>query len=277
MADTFATSTTAATWIPEVWSRELVIARESNLVMANLIWRFDVDVASFGDIVHVPSVTNLSAGAISTSTGQIDAQAPTETETLITINQWYGVRMKVLDIVLAQSKYEFRKLYTEKMAYALGVQLEDALLTQATSITNNAGSYATALTDSSLRRAFQYLDDARVPFTDRHFIMKPATKNTLMGIDKLIRYDATGTPSPVKNGEVPSQIYGASAHVSPEVYISASNVSNLLFHKDAFALAMQKEPKMEQFARVGFLDDFGGSQLYGYQIMRNDHAVEVRS
>ncbi len=277
MADQFATSTTAATWIPEVWSKELVIARESMLVMANLIWRFDVDVASFGDIVHVPSVTNLTAGAISTSTGQLDAQAPTETETLITINQWYGVRMKVLDIVLAQSKYEFRKLYTEKMAYALGVQLEDALLTQATSISNNAGTYATALTDSSIRRAFQYLDDARVPFTDRHFIMKPATKNTLMGIDKLIRYDATGTPSPVKNGEVPSQIYGASAHVSPEVYITASNTSNLLFHKDAFALAMQKEPKIEQFARVGFLDDFGGSQLYGYQIMRNDHAVEVRS
>jgi len=182
-----------------------------------------------------------------------------------------------MDIVLAQSKYEFRKLYTEKMAYALGVQLEDALLAQATSISNNAGTYNTALTDSSIRRAFQYLDDARVPFTDRHFIMKPATKNTLMGIDKLIRYDATGTPSPVKNGEVPSQIYGASAPVSPAVYISASNVSNVLFHKAAFALAMQKEPKMEQFARVGYLDDFGGSQLYGYCIMRNDHAVEVRS
>lgn len=277
MSDVFATATTAATWLPDIWSKELVIQRESVLVMANLIWRFDVDVASFGDVIHVPSVTNLTAGAISTSTGQLDAQAPTETQTLITINQWYGVRMKVLDIVLAQSKYEFRRLYTEKMAYALGVQLEDALLAQATSITNNAGVYNTALTDTVIRRSFQYLDDARVPFTDRHFIMKPATKNTIMGIDKLIRYDATGTPSPVKNGEVPSQIYGASAHASPEVAISGSSTSNLLFHKDAFALAMQKEPKMEMFARVGFLDDFGGSQLYGYTIIRNDHAVEVRS
>ena len=277
MSDVFATSTTAAYWLPDVWSKELVIQRESMLVMANLIWRFDVDVASFGDVIHIPSVTNLSAGAISTATGQLDASAPTETQTTITINQWYGVRMKVLDIVLAQSKYEFRRLYTEKMAYALGVQLEDALLQQATSISNSAGTYNTALTDVALRRSFQYLDDARVPFTDRHFIFKPATKNTLMGIDKLIRYDATGTPSPVKNGEVPSQIYGASAHASPEVYITGSNTSNLLFHKDAFALAMQKEPKVEQFARVGFLDDFGGSQLYGYNIIRNDHAVEVRS
>ncbi len=275
--EVFATTTTAAYWLPDVWSKELVIQRESMLVMANLIWRFDVDVASFGDVIHIPSVTNLSAGAISTATGQLDASAPTETQTTITINQWYGVRMKVLDIVLAQSKYEFRRLYTEKMAYALGVQLEDALLQQATSISNSAGTYNTALTDVALRRSFQYLDDARVPFTDRHFIFKPATKNTLMGIDKLIRYDATGTPSPVKNGEVPSQIYGASAHASPEVYITGSNTSNLLFHKDAFALAMQKEPKVEQFARVGFLDDFGGSQLYGYNIIRNDHAVEVRS
>ena len=105
MSDVFATSTTAADWLPDIWSKELVIQRESVLVMANLIWRFDVDVASFGDVIHVPSVTNLSAGAISTSTGQLDASAPTETQTLITINQWYGVRMKVLDIVLAQSKY----------------------------------------------------------------------------------------------------------------------------------------------------------------------------
>ena len=283
MADVFSTTTTHDKFIPDVWSKETVIARESVLVMPNLVRRFDVDVASYGDVIHIPKVSNLSAGDISTSTGQIDAQAPTEGEVTITINKWKGVRMKVLDIVLAQSKYDFRKLYTEKMGYALGVQIEQDLLGNAvysggaTGPSYTVGTFQTDLTDANLHRAVQYLDDARVPFEDRHMIIKPAQKNAILGIDKFVRYDATGERGLVNVGKVPGELYGVMTHVSPEVYVSTSNVSNMMFHKDFLALAMQKSIKIEQFARVGFLDDFGGSELYGFNLLRQDHAVELRS
>lgn len=277
MSDVFSTTTTQATFLPDIWSKEMIIQRESVLVMANLVWRFDVDVAQYGDIIHVPTVTNLTASAISTSTGQLAAQSPTETQKTITINQWIGVRMKVLDIVLAQSKYDFRKVYTEKMGYALGVYLEDALLSQAPNATNNVGTYQANFTDANLRRAVQYLDDARVPFEDRRLVIAPAQKNNILGIDKFIRYDATGQEGHVSVGKVPGELYGVTTHVSPETYVTTGNTSNLMFHKAFLGLAMQKDIKIENFARVGFLDDFGGSELYGMSVMRADHAVEVRS
>lgn len=278
MADVLSTATTHANWIPEVWSKELIIARESVLTMANIVQRFDVDVASFGDIIHVPNVSNLTGGNISTSTGLLDSEAPTESEVQITINKWKGVNMKVLDIVLAQSKPEFRRLYAEKMGYCLGQLMEQDLTALGASFSQNVGTFNTDFTDANLRRAVQYLDDARAPFSDRHLVIKPAQKNNILGMDKFIRYDATGKASPaVGSGNVPGEIYGAMTHVTPEVYKATNDTSNMLFHKSALALAVQKDIKVENFARVGWLDHFGASTLYGVKEMRDDHGVEVRS
>lgn len=277
MADVFATSTTHDKFIPDVWSKDTIIARESVLVMANLVQRHDVDVAQFGDVIHIPLVSNLTGGDISTSTGQLDAESPTETEKTITINKWKGVRMKVLDIVLAQSKYEFRRLYTDKMGYRLGQLLEQDLTNLATGLSQTVGTFNTDLTDANYRRAVQYLDDARVPFMDRHLLLKPAQKNVILGIDKFVRYDATGEAKIVANGQVPGEIYGVMTHVSPEVYITGSSTSNMMFHREAFGLAIQKNIKVEDFARVGWLDDFGASELYGFVELRDDHGCELRS
>lgn len=277
MADVLATATTHAEFIPEVWSKETIVARESVLVLANVVSRFDADVASYGDIIHVPTVSNLTGGNISTSTGLLDAESPTETKVDITINKWKGVNIKVLDIVLAQSKYEFRRLYTQKMGYLLGQLVEADLAALAAALSQTVGTFATDLTDPNFRRAVQYLDDARVPFSDRHFFLKPAVKNTILGIDKFVRADSIGSGSAIKSGNVPGELYGAVVHISPEVYNSSTSVSNMLIHRDCLALAMQKDVKIESFARVGWLDHFGGSELYGVKEMRDDHGVELRS
>lgn len=277
MADVLATATTHANFIPEVWSKDTIIARESVLVLANIVQRFDSDVASYGDTIHVPLVSNLTGGNISVSTGLLDSESPTESVVDITIDKWKGVNIKVLDIVLAQSKYEFRRLYTEKMGYLLGQMVEADLAALATGLSQTVGTFNTDLTDANLRRAVQYLDDARVPFADRHFFLKPAVKNTILGIDKFVRNDAIGNGEAIKTGNVPGELYGAMVHISPEAYKTSSNTSNMLIHRECLGLAMQKGVKIEQFARIGWVDAFGGSELYGVKEMRDDHGVELRS
>jgi len=66
-------------------------------------------------------------------------------------------------------------------------------------------------------------------------------------------------------------------HISPEVYKNGAETSGVLFHRDAFALAMQKDVKIEEFARTRFTTPIGASVLYGVKILRNDHAVELKS
>ena len=277
MADVITTATTQAVFIPEVWAQEAQIARESTLIMGQLVRRFDVDMARYGDILHVPFVSNLTGGDISTSTGLLDTEAPTETDITLTINKWKGVTIKVLDIVLAQNKYDFRRLYTDRMGYRLGQILENDLTALAPSLSQSVGTFNTDPTDANFRRAVQYLDDARVPFSDRNWVFKPAVKNVILGMDKFVRADATGSGKPITSGQVPMDIYGANVHVSPEVYKTSNNTSNMLIHRDCLALAVQKGIKIENFARVGFLDHMGASQLYGVVELRDDHGVEIRS
>ena len=280
MADAFMTATTHAEWIPEIWSKELIVARQSVLVLADLVKRFDADIAQFGDTVHVPTVTNLSAGNISTSDGSLDSQTPTETSVPIVIDKWKGVVLKILDITKAQSKYDFMSEYSVKMGYALGLAVEADLAALAAGLSQTVGTFNTnTVTDANLRDAVQKLDDARVPFSDRHMFLKPVIKNALLGIDKFVRFDAVSYAkgeSPVLKGNI-GELYGVSVHISPEAHKTSNNTSNMMFHRDCLALAMQKDIKIEQFARTGFLTPVGASNLYGVKELRDDHGVEIRS
>lgn len=263
---------------PAIWSKELIIARESVLSMANNVLRLDSDVAENGYVINIPSISNLSASLIGAD-GSLADQAPTESTISLTVNQWLGVSINVPDILAVQSKYDLMTLYAEKMGYALGVAIEDDLLSLYASAANFTGTAATDLTDAVIRRSVQYLDDARVPQAERHLIFKPSQRNALLGIDKFVRYDAVSYPkgeSPIIKGDI-GEIYGVMVHVSPEVPLVSTTTHNLMWHKEAIALAMQKDIKVEKFARTNFSDRMGASELFGFTAYRPDHMVDVRS
>lgn len=278
MASLTATNQGNGIFSPAIWSKEMIVARESVLQMANNVTRLDSDVAEKGYIINLPSISNLTASLIGVD-GSLADQAPTESALQITINQWVGTSMNFPDILKIQSQYDIMKMYAEKMGYALGVNIEDNLLGLYGSATNNVGSAATDLIDSVIRRAVQYLDDARVPQPERHLIIKPSQRNAFLGIDKFVRYDAVSYPkgeSPILKGDI-GELYGVMIHVSPEVVLASTTTHNLMWHKSALALAMQKDIRVEKFARTGFADRMGASQLYGYGVLRADHLVDVRS
>lgn len=71
-------ATTADVFLPEVWSQEAIVARESSLLFAEKVNRkFESDVMSFGDLIHVPSVSNLS-----TQSKNLSSNAATVYETI---------------------------------------------------------------------------------------------------------------------------------------------------------------------------------------------------
>ena len=56
------TTTTSATFIPEVWSDEIIAAYKKNLVAANLVKKMNFK-GKKGDTVHIPAPTRGSASA----------------------------------------------------------------------------------------------------------------------------------------------------------------------------------------------------------------------
>lgn len=274
------TTTTNASFIPQVWAKEAQIARESRLVMANSVERHDMDVVDKGNIINIPKVSNLSASDIGND-GSLTDSANTEGLVTITINKWKGISFNVPDILASQAAYDLMKLYAEKVGYGLGLVLEQDLLgLYSTLSTNVTGTAATDLTDAVLRLSVEKLDNARAPMDDRHLVVLPHSRNVFLGIDKFVRYDSMPWPAgqnPIYKGNI-GQLYGVEVLVTPEVVVTGgTTANNLMFHRSAFGLALQRDIQIEKFARTQFADRIGGSELYGFATLREDHAVKVLS
>ena len=104
------TTTTAANFIPEIWSDEIVAAYKKNLVMANLVMKMNFK-GKKGDTVHIPAPTRGSASAKAAETA-VTLIAATESEVQVSINKHYEYSRLIEDIVEAQALNSMRQFYT---------------------------------------------------------------------------------------------------------------------------------------------------------------------
>ena len=74
----FTAKTEAATFIPELWSDEIVAAYKKNLVLANLVNKMPMS-GKKGDVLHIPKPTRGDAAAKAADTA-VTIIANTESE-----------------------------------------------------------------------------------------------------------------------------------------------------------------------------------------------------
>lgn len=277
------TTTTGAVFIATKVSRDLEKARESKKVMAGLVNRRDFDVADDGGAISIPFVSNLSATAVSDNTA-VTFQAPTEVAVSVSINRHFESSVAIQDRLSAQAKYDLMQVYKGKVAEALDRQVETDLTGLYSGLTQTTGTGHTALTEANVVRAVQYLNDANAPQEDRHFVVKPGAMNHLQQIGRFTEYQS------VNNGKAPmvggnnglvGNVFNVQVHMTTNVaQVSGTPgiIHNLLFHKDAFVLAMQRQVKVEMQRRPDFLaTGVIASVLYGFAELRDDHAVDLRT
>lgn len=282
------TTTTSAVFIPEIWTAETLRAAERALVMAPLVKRYDADVQSRGDTIHIPNVSNLSANS-KVQNSEVTLQTVTETENTISINQWQEVSFEIEDITKVQSQYDLRSEYTAKAGYAIAQKVDTDLLGLYASLTStDVGTYGTDIDDAVIVRALQRLDEVDAPLEDRYFVIAPSQKAAIMKIDKFVKATYLGEfdkPTPVKRGPnnryLWGEIYGIPTYYTNQVPVTSATPTqthNVLFHKEAFALAMQQAPRTQasywqkDLAWLVTVD-----VLYGYAALRTTFGVEVRS
>ena len=118
-------STNAATFIPELWSDEIVAAYKKNLVLANLVNKMSM-VGKKGDTLHIPKPTRGSASVKAANTA-VTIQADVESEVQIAIDKHYEYSRMIEDIVDVQALDSMRRFYTDDAGYALALQLDNDL------------------------------------------------------------------------------------------------------------------------------------------------------
>jgi N4-gp56 family major capsid protein len=277
------TNTTAATFIPEIWSDEIIAAYENALVVKPLVRAMSMT-GKKGDTVHIPKPDRGSASEKNAET-EVTLITGTTTELVVTIDQHFEYSRLIEDITDVQALNSLRSFYTEDAGYALAKKVDDALIAEAANFTaqlqcgasGTAASAGTAVAfnDASFRDAVQTLDDNDVPMSQRVFVIPPAVKNAMLGISNYISTDFV-TGKPVENGKIGS-LYGVDIFVSTNLPTeNTDEKAALLMHKDAMVFAEQVGVRVQtQYKQEYLADLMTADTLYGVKTYRPEAGVAL--
>lgn len=236
-------------------------------------------ITKMGDVVHFQIFPVLSVFDISTSDGTVTNNAVTPIDQTITINKWKGVPADVVDIAGFQSSLDFEAEFADAFGKAISQQQDTDVLNlgQSATWTNVIGSSG-QFSDGLVLQAQRILDDTKIPKEDRNWIICPSAESDILAIDKFVLANTTGFSKglQVEGGRI-TGLYGTAVTVTPLVNNTANIRFNMLAHKEAIGVVMQKNFAMEKFARTRFSQPYAGSALYGVGQIRADHLVIVKT
>jgi hypothetical protein len=286
------TNTSAAKFIPEIWSDEVIAAYKSNLIMANAVKKMSMT-GKKGDVIHVPKPTRGVAHAKAAGTA-VTIQNTVESEVLINIDKHFEFSRLIEDITEVQALASLRQFYTGDAGYGLAKQVDDDLFALGKSFGDgngssfvNSGSFQInttsgaleaydadgtadigAFSDAVFRGLIQKMDDADVPMDGRTFVVPPSLRNAIMGED---RYNSTDfvDGKGVVTGKI-GNLYGVDVLVSSNVPVLETGVRGAqLIHKDTNVLAEQQGVRSQTQYKQEFLGTlYTADTLYGCQVMR---------
>jgi N4-gp56 family major capsid protein len=297
----FVDNTSAATFVPEIWSDEIRAAYEKNLILANLVKKMTMS-GKKGDTIHVPAPIRGAAYAKAENTA-VTVQNDTESEVQIVIDKHYEYSRIIEDITEVQALASLRNFYTGDAGYALARQIDNDLFALGKSLgdgdgsdwTNSAVYYndastgltayavdtvttADVFTDAAFRALIQKQDDADVPMDNRAFVIPPSLRNAIMGIDRYVSSDFVGGQV-VQNGKI-GNLYGIDVFVTsncPVIETAADNSAGgdvkaaMLIHQDTMILAEQVGVRSQTQYKQEFLGTlYTADTLYGVKAYRPD-------
>ena len=283
------TNTTAATFIPEIWSDEVIAAYEKSLVMAPLVKKISMT-GKKGDTINVPKPVRGTASAKVAET-QVTLQGNTHGNLPITIDKHYEYSELIEDITSVQALSSLRQFYTSDAGYQLALQKDSDILDMTkklgsgtgtnnvhdASFTANSSGVLSAyvagvggeFNDAGFRNLIQKMDDADVPMDGRKFVIAPSVRNTIMGIDRYVSSDFVNGRG-VVNGKI-GELYGIDIYVSTNVVNETGARGCVLFHTDTFVCVEQMGVRSQtQYKQEYLADLFTVDQLYGVEAYRDD-------
>ena len=290
------TNTTGATFIPELWSDEIIAAYKQNLVMANLVSKMSFK-GKKGDTLHIPKPTR-GAAALKAASTQVTLQAATESEVQVLVNKHYEYSRLIEDITETQALASLRKFYTGDAGYALAKQVDTDLIQLGRGAQGGNGTIAydkaviasdgstlytganeAAITDAGIRKVIQTLDDADVPMDGRCLVLPPVARNVMMGLARFTEQafvGEVGGNNTIRNGEI-GNVYGVKVYVSTNCETATGDARiGMMFHKDAFVLAEQMGVRSQtQYKQEYLATLFTSDMLYGVKELRDEAAVAI--
>jgi len=292
------TVSSAGTFVPEIWSDEIIASYKKNLVLANVVMKMNFR-GKKGDTIHIPAPTRGSANA-KAATDAVTLIAASDTDVQVAINKHYEYSRLIEDIAEVQALNSMRQFYTQDAGYALARRVDTDLVqlgryfngatvgtddyatsasstkayigSDGTTAYNSSTSNAAALTDAAIRRTIQRLDDNDTPMDGRFFLIPPSSRNTLMGLARYTEQAFVGDGNAIRNGEI-GNLYGIPVFVSSNADFGAGSSGTdricLMGHRDAMVLVEQLGVRTQTQYKQEYLGTlFTADTLYGVKALR---------
>jgi hypothetical protein len=274
-------NTNHATFIPKLWSDEIIAEYEKSLVMKPLVKSMKMT-GKKGDTINIPMPVRGEANAKVEET-QVTLVADASGNKQVLIDQHWEYSRLIEDITSVQALSSMRKFYTQDAGYALATKVDADLIADAIgnwtavghmdpdplkglvvpAVAGSAGDFS----DQGFRDGIQILDDNNVPMDNRKLVIPPSARNHIMGIDRYVSSDFVNGRG-VVNGKI-GELYGVDVYVSTNLPDNGSGEKPcLLFHTDALVIAeqlgvrTQTQYKQEYLADLMTADTLYGSDCY---------------
>jgi N4-gp56 family major capsid protein len=279
-------NTNHATFIPKLWSDEIIAEYEKSLVMKPLVKSLKM-AGKKGDTINIPMPLRGSANQKLTET-QVTLVADTSGNKAVVVDQHWEYSRLIEDITSVQALASMRKFYTQDAGYALASKVDSDLIATAIANFTNVGhatdtglivpavsGSAGDFSDQAFRDAIQILDDNDVPMDSRKLVIPPAARNHIMGIDRYVSSDFVNGRG-VVNGKI-GELYGVDVFVSTNLPANADGEKPcLLFHTDALVIAEQMAVRTQtQYKQEYLADLMTADTLYGEDVYREDSGVVI--
>jgi hypothetical protein len=299
------TSANVANAIVKLVAVDALPALMGNLVMGNLVNRdFEPTLAQAGDTVNVPIPPTLVANNIAEG-GTVVTQNPSLGNAAIVLNTHAEATFQIPDVTKILAVPDLLRLYMQPAVVALAEKIEADLLSLYSQFSANpaVGAAGAAITEATVDQAETALFNAKVPASDpKYMVVDGTTYSQLRQILRFSEYQTAGDAGlrALVDGVVGKikDFYVFRSQFVQKTGSGPATTQNLAFTKSAIGLVTRRLPQpllgtgaIAEYAEAGnfgvrvlmsyapntLAQQFTVDVLYGAAVLRNTHAVQVRT
>ena len=269
------TTTTAAKFIAEVWTKKIEKPFYKALYFADLVLRRDELVSGGGNKINIPFMSTYDARDKSAGTA-VTYDNNTETEIELTINKHKYLAFIIDDIVKVQSTYAVAEAYREAQKEAVTRAMDYDLASLHASAGTNVSGGAT-VDDADMLSIALALDLVNTPQTERSAVVAAKVMGDLRNVNKYSTYDNTGEKGlAVRKDNLLANVYNFDIYMSNNVVDDTTNTHSLFFHKSALSLAVQLKPTYKMEDSVDYIGVKSVLHaIYGVAVERSSSFVDL--
>ena len=280
------TTTTDQHFIPEIWMEGIYKYFERKTVFRGLIDDYSAvfSGAGFGDVLHVPEISLISASDKSAGS-DVSYNATATTETQLTVNKHKYVAKLFEDVAEIQSNVDMVAKYTKMMGEALARQVDADIWAELDGLNQSIDLSAdNTLNAATFESALANLGENDIPYMDGEcaMVVNPTLfadiLNPSAGIAQyFIRNDAVGEGNRGLRSGMVGSLYGIDVYMSNTVSsaLTDGTVSGAIFHKSACAIAVQNEVRVQSEYSIDALGTkVVADLLYGVKLIDDSDNIK---